>query len=528
VVAVVDTGIDASHPQLDDGKVIAFANCLNQSNVSGCTTPGASDDNDHGTHVAGTIAGDGEGDARYKGVAPAAALVGVKVLGANGSGSTAGVISGIQWVINNRVARGIEAMNLSLGSDGCYDGTDASSAAVNAAVAAGLVVLVAAGNDGPETCTVGSPGVASEVITVGAMADTGVPNERNPFTGDFRARVPGFNQANFSSRGPTLDARIKPDVSAPGVHITSANAANGNNGGDPYVAFQGTSMATPFTAGVAALMLDHNPALTHANIKSILMSTAIDWGPAGSDIDYGAGRLDAFAAIGAAGAPLGSAPSAANHVYVTGSLPDFPGAVANHVVHVTDVGTPLAATLIMPDWIDPATPDFDLRIFGPDGTELAVPGLYTTRQEEVGVNPTTTGPHTIRVERFSGGGSYFLDVSGGSPPPPPQPPPALPLPSPPAPPPAAPPPPPPPPALPIRPPAIVQPRCVVPNVKGKTVPKAKAALKARKCRAGAITGKFSGKAKKGRVIAQSKRPGTRHRVNTKVGLIVSKGARKKK
>ena len=102
VVAVVDTGIDASHPQLDDGKVIGFANCLNQPLPTGCSTPAPFDDNDHGTHVAGTIAGDGEGDARYKGVAPAAALVGVKVLGANGSGSTAGVISGIQWAVLNK------------------------------------------------------------------------------------------------------------------------------------------------------------------------------------------------------------------------------------------------------------------------------------------------------------------------------------------------------------------------------------------------------------------------------------------
>ncbi len=77
----------------------------------------------------------------------------------------------------------------------------------------------------------------------------------------------------------------------------------------------------------------------------------------------------------------------------------------------------------------------------------------------------------------------------------------------------------------MRQPAVV--RCVVPNVKGKTVPKAKAALKAKKCAAGKITGKFSGKVKKGRVIAQSKRPGTRHARNTKVNLTVSKGARKK-
>jgi PASTA domain len=106
--------------------------------------------------------------------------------------------------------------------------------------------------------------------------------------------------------------------------------------------------------------------------------------------------------------------------------------------------------------------------------------------------------------------------------------PASPTPTPPPPsPPPAPPPPPPPPPPPVRPPAQVTPRCVVPNVKGKTVPKARAALKAKRCAAGKIKQAFSGKVKKGRVIAQSKRPGTRHPRGTKVNLTVSKGATKK-
>lgn len=147
VVGVIDTGIDASHPQLNGGKVIGFVDC--QTPVSGICTPKAPfDDEGHGTHVAGTIAGDGEGDARYKGVAPGAGLVGIKVLDATGSGAFSEIIAGIQWAVANKAAFGIEAINLSLGADGCYDGTDAASAAVNAAVAGGLVVLVAAGNDG--------------------------------------------------------------------------------------------------------------------------------------------------------------------------------------------------------------------------------------------------------------------------------------------------------------------------------------------------------------------------------------------
>jgi len=137
------------------------------------------------------------------------------------------VIAGLQWAVANRVLHGIDVINLSLGSSGCNSGTDGTAAAANAA-AATLVVVVAAGNEGPETCTVGSPGSAQDVITVGAMADTGVT------FGPLREEVPGFNQAYFSSRGPTLDARVKPDISAPGVQITSADA----NSGGAYQTFQ--------------------------------------------------------------------------------------------------------------------------------------------------------------------------------------------------------------------------------------------------------------------------------------------------
>ena len=112
----------------------------------------------------------------------------------------------------------------------------------------------------------------------------------------------GFYLASFSSRGPTLDGRIKPDVVAPGVSVTSA-AANTTNG---YAIYSGTSMATPFVVGVSLLMRDANPSLTPQQIKDAITSTAEDWGPAGPDGDYGAGRLDAYAALRSVGAPLGA------------------------------------------------------------------------------------------------------------------------------------------------------------------------------------------------------------------------------
>src|SRR5687767_11906448 len=139
VAAVIDSGIDAGHGDLNEGKVIAFKDFVGNN-----TNP--YDNNGHGTHVAATLAGEGDAraDLRYRGVAPGAALVGIKVLGANGTGTEEDVISGIEWAVSNKAIHGIEAINLSLGADGCSDGTEADSLAVTAAHDAGLVVAVAA------------------------------------------------------------------------------------------------------------------------------------------------------------------------------------------------------------------------------------------------------------------------------------------------------------------------------------------------------------------------------------------------
>ena len=139
-----------------------------------------------------------------------------------------------------KATHGIEAINLSLGSPECSDGTDVDSLAVDAAHDAGLVVAVAAGNDGPGQCTIGSPGGRAQ----GAHGRL-----------DGRLRPNGFFQAFTSSRGKTLDGRVKPDVSAPGVEITSADAGTITG----YVEGSGTSMATPFVVGLALLMREAGP-----------------------------------------------------------------------------------------------------------------------------------------------------------------------------------------------------------------------------------------------------------------------------
>jgi serine protease AprX len=380
VVAVIDTGIHAGHTDLDGGKVIAFKDFVNNRTA-------AYDDQGHGTHCAGIVAGTGESNSGYKGVAPGAALVGIKVLDAQGSGSMSNVDAGINWAIQNKDVYGIKVLSLSLGTSGSSDGKDSTSVAVNNAYAAGLISAVAAGNDGPKRSSIGSPGAAANALTVGAFADVGEK---------------GFNVTSFSSRGPTADGRIKPDIVAPGFNIMST-AHNSTTG---YVSMSGTSMATPFAAGVAALMLDANYALTPADIKGKMTATAQDWGTPGQDIDYGYGRLQSYEAIKSAGGLTGTGPVVPLKGGANSTLSGT-GATLNYTFNVTSTSTPMASTLIMTN--HPGQ-DFDLFVYNPSGT-LVAKSEGTTRQELVTFLPTVTGAYKVTVKSYSGSGAFNLDVS---------------------------------------------------------------------------------------------------------------------
>lgn len=278
-VAVVDTGLDAAHPDFAQ-RVAASASFVGGD---------SGDDNGHGTHVAGILAGDGSASGgTYRGVAPGATLCVAKVLDQHGSGAMSGVMAGLEWAVSQNV----RVINLSLGGAGSSDGQDALSLTCNAAVARGIVVCVAAGNYGPSARTVGSPGAAADVITVGAVD-----------------RSDGI--ARFSSRGPTGDGRTKPDVCLPGTDIIAARATGTQMGeavGDRYVAASGTSMATPQAAGLAALLLQAAPGLDPADVKRVLGETALDLGA--DPNAQGAGRVRATEAWQlATGASPGPAPT---------------------------------------------------------------------------------------------------------------------------------------------------------------------------------------------------------------------------
>lgn len=432
VVAVLDSGVDVSHVDLDAGKVLKSAQCADPPCLEAAI--GAAS---HGTHVASIVAGEGEADAANRGVAPGAALVNVDV-GADQGASQSAVDAGLEWVIANRSAYGIDVMNASLASTGLTDGTDSTSRLVNRTVAAGISTFVSAGNAGPAAATVSSPGVAKFALTVGAMNDFQ--------DADFDVPV-GFDLAQFSSRGPTSDGRTKPEIAAPGVHITAAEYAYYGNSYSrtSYATHSGTSMSSPFAAGVGALMLDADPSLVSSGtacaagdtsaecndgvvdssmsfpLRDKIAQTAVDWGPAGPDNEYGFGRLDGYAAVDAASALSGNGgPGVPRHTFTEGSLSGT-GAVADHPISVTSTNYPISVTLVMPGWTGATTPDFELTLLDPSGAQVAANGPYLDRrQETVGFVPVVAGTYTVRVRSVSGGGSYWFDASfSGDPPPPP-------------------------------------------------------------------------------------------------------------
>ena len=312
-VAVIDSGITNWHDDMTSSgsnpkvkvvgnqRVAAFVDFVN-----GATQP--YDDNGHGTHVSGIIAGLGV-DSNYMraGVAPLSHIVSLKVLDAQGKGVISDVIAAFEYAIANRAAHNIRVINLSVGAavTTSYN-NDPLTLAAKRAVEAGIVVVTASGNLGrnaqgePRYGGITAPGNAPWVLTVGASDHKGTLR-RNDDT-----------VAAYSSRGPTaIDHAAKPDIVAPGTGIVSLSSKNSTLyltkptallggstllGYKPYLTLSGTSMAAPVVAGTVALMLEANPTLTPNLVKAILQYTA----QVQPGVDYmtqGGGFLNAKGAV---------------------------------------------------------------------------------------------------------------------------------------------------------------------------------------------------------------------------------------
>lgn len=246
-VAILDTGIQATHPELDVAEEVDF------------TGEGTEDLDGHGTHVAGIVGSQHE---ENRGIAYESTLYDVKVLTQDGTGQGSDLLQGMEWAIENNMQ--VSVLSLGAEIEEC-DGTDTISQAVDEMSNQGVTVTVAAGNTGPEEQTITIPGCSNEGITVGSV--------------DKSDEI-----ASYSSRGSTSDGRIKPDIVAPGTGIQSTY----NN--DGFTTLSGTSMATPHVAGQAALLLQEDQELTPSEIKNLIQQSSEDLGL--EENTQGSGRIN--------------------------------------------------------------------------------------------------------------------------------------------------------------------------------------------------------------------------------------------
>ncbi|WP_329429483.1 S8 family serine peptidase [Streptosporangium sp. NBC_01495] len=257
-VAVLDTGVDATHPDLA-GRIGAQANFTEAS--------GTGDPIGHGTHVASTIAGSGAAsEGKYRGVAPGAEILDGRVCEGAWCEESA-ILAGMQWAGE----QGAKVANLSLGTSDVAGIDPLELAVATVTERYGTLFVVAAGNAGADR-SVSSPASADAALAVGAVTKSETP-------------------AEFSSRGPRVgDSALKPEITAPGVDITAARSKDSPGGGS-YTAMSGTSMATPHVAGAAAILAAQHPDWTPATLKAALMGSARP-NPALGIFAQGAGRVD--------------------------------------------------------------------------------------------------------------------------------------------------------------------------------------------------------------------------------------------
>ncbi len=280
-VAVLDSGIDPTFTSLNRApksrryRLLAYYDVFSDRLFKWPhlrQSPG--DPNGHGTHIASIIGNSyyERRDGDYRGLAPGANLVAVRVLDELGVGSYSDVIQGIDWVVQNKDTYNIRVLNISLYAQPVAPyWADPYNLAAMAAWHAGIVVVASAGNGGPDPMSIGVPGNTPYIITAGAFTDNHTPED---FGDDY---IPPFSAA-----GPTLDGFAKPDVIAPGAHIISSMGKQTylreqyaeNQVTGRYFKMSGTSMSAAVVSGICALILHEHPELTPDQVKYRLTITA--------------------------------------------------------------------------------------------------------------------------------------------------------------------------------------------------------------------------------------------------------------
>lgn len=282
-IVIIDSGVHP-HPDLKE-KVVEWVDFSREKK------PSMMDSYGHGTHVAGVAAGNGsKSNGEIKGIAPDAEIVGLRIT------TKAEAIKALQWCVENKERLGLDVVNMSLGEEARRGAKfDPWAVAVQKASDAGLTVIVASGNEGPNPGSISTPGIEPSAITVGAYDSKGTPETEDDTVW------------KKSSQGPTIDGLMKPDVLAPGVAIFGPLSPKSHLSGEPaprrgddYFAISGSSMATPMISGLVSILKQANPSLTSDEVKSILKkaSAAPPVHPAlGRPAEDGAGLVDAEKAL---------------------------------------------------------------------------------------------------------------------------------------------------------------------------------------------------------------------------------------
>lgn len=270
-IAIFDTGV-YEHVDLKN-QIIGMKDLVNHRNH-------IYDDNGHGTHVAGIIAGSGKkSGGLYAGIAPKASIYAYKILDENGNGSLERAIEGVYDCINHRDSLGIRILNFSMGMGKNVEPHNKTKLlnALEKAWDYGIVVVCAAGNEGPKESSITPPGNLRKIITVGAMDDEEITTSGNL-------------KGGYSSRGPTNSCILKPEVVAPGTEVMSCNHMNYPD----YTVKSGTSMSTPVVSGAVALLIEKYPHIQPKDVKLRLYETCDDLGESRSHQGWGCLNIRRF------------------------------------------------------------------------------------------------------------------------------------------------------------------------------------------------------------------------------------------
>ena len=414
-VAVIDTGLDATHPDLARRVVrsvkladLQGANLVGFHYPTSVETLGNTDQvNGHGTFVSGVIAGDGtKSGGKFKGVAPGAQILGLSA----GDASLFYVLAGIDFLLERGASQRVRVLNCSFSTGAVYDADDPVNVATKMLTDNGISVVFSAGNEGPGLNSLNPYAVAPWVISVGAT--------------DALGRL-----ASFSSRGAFGSQQLRPTLVAPGVTVVSLRSSGAVNvtgiggvtsGGDTaqlspaealyYTTASGTSFTAPQVAGTIALMLQANPSLTPAQIKEILQSTATPLAPLYAH-EVGAGMLNAHAAVLSAAFPgrsLGQWRATLDRgqvTFVKDPLQQFTGTVIPGASHQATLQIPEGALMASvqiawgPLW---SANDLSLMLYDPANTRRAHVNLLnmpflTGRRERALVRAPQAGAWRVRV-----------------------------------------------------------------------------------------------------------------------------------